>query len=152
MDVRDISVFCASVLTRVREKLPLCSAEITSAVAAWGHNNIARGRAGISRRTSLCGCSGASDRVEHCACIVLEHGLERTEVGCPELVEQTLQHNAEIVRAMCRVSKPNGTDVAESPRSRRVSPPASWGTLRTGWSRFHAQFGRFLRDFYGFTD
>ena len=102
MDVRDISVFCASVLTRVREKLPLCSAEITSAVAAWGHNNIARGRAGISRRTSLCGCSGASDRVEQCACIVQEHSLERTEVGYPEFVEQALQHNAELRR--CQVS------------------------------------------------
>ena len=33
MDVRDISVFCASVLTRVREKLPLCYTEITPAVA-----------------------------------------------------------------------------------------------------------------------
>ena len=70
--------------------------------AAWGHNNIARGRAGINRRTSLCGCSGASDRVEHCACIVLEHGLERTEVGFPEFVEQALQHNAELRR--CHVS------------------------------------------------
>ena len=40
----------------------------------------------------------------HRACIVQEQSLERTEVGYPEFVEQTLQHNAEIVRAMCRVS------------------------------------------------
>ena len=51
---------------------------------------------------AFCLCSGASDRVEHCACIVLEHGLERTEVGFPEFVEQALQHNAELRR--CHVS------------------------------------------------
>ena len=113
--------------------------------AAWGHNNIACGRAGISRRTSLCGCSGASDRVEHRACIVQEQSLERTEVGYPEFVEQTLQHNAEIVRAMCRVSKPNGTDVAEVLVHAVYRLPQAG--LRTGWSRFHAQSGRFLRDF-----
>ena len=79
--------------------------------AAWAHNNIARGRAGISRRTSLCGCSGASDRVEHCACIVHEHSLERTEVGYPEFVEQALQHNAELRRWPC-VDVSKGTDVA----------------------------------------
>ena len=29
----------------------------------------------------------------------------------------------------------------------QLIPAASWGTLRGGWSRSHAQFGRFLRDF-----
>ena len=70
--------------------------------AASAHNNIARGRAGISRRTSLCGCSGASDRVEHRACIVHEDSLEHTEVGYSEFVEQALQHIAELRR--CHVS------------------------------------------------
>ena len=88
--------------------------------AAWAHNNIARGRAGINRRTSLCGCSGASDRVEHRACIVQEHSLEHTEVGYSEFVEQALQHNAELRRSVQFVDVSKGTDVAESPSEKYV--------------------------------
>jgi len=85
------------------------------------------------------------------ACIAVqeeEHSLERTEVGYPEFVEQILQHNAEIVRAMCRVSKPEGTDVAESPQFTPCIASRKLGHApRGGWSRFHAQFGRFYAIF-----
>ena len=46
-----------------------------------------------------------------------EQSLERTEVGYPEFVEQTLQHNAEIVRAIC-VACPSPTQ--------RTSPKSSF--------------------------
>ena len=124
--------------------------------SAWGHNNIARGRAGISRRTSLCGCSGASDRVEQCACIVQEHSLERTEVGYPEFVEQALQHTmlscASVPSAIHVSTCPKGTDVTEGLSSRRkvrLTPPVSWGTLPCGWGPLSSSIRALFARFYG---